>query len=163
MDSRDKASGHANGYTYLGVLFLMALMALSLTGASTLWEIEQRREKERELVFIGRQYVAAIGSYYNAASGGDKLYPPNLEELLRDSRYPNVKRHLRKPWRDPMTGTANWGLVMDPQGRVMGVHSLAMGIPIKQKGFGNLEAALADKSSYRDWVFIYNESMGKKP
>jgi len=40
-----------------------------------------------------------------------------LEELLEDPRFPNTVRHLRKPFADPMTGQAEWGLAKAPESR----------------------------------------------
>lgn len=153
-----------HGYTYFGVLFVVALIGLALAGAAQVWKIQQQREKERELLFIGQQYIDAIDSYYNAAPGGAKKYPRSMEELLRDPRYPNIKRHLRKPWRDPMTGKIEWDLLRTSQGGIAGIRSVAEGVPLKQAGFGTLETLLAGKPSYRDWKFIYvatNDSSDK--
>jgi type II secretory pathway pseudopilin PulG len=146
---------HNRGYTYFGVLFAVALIGLSLAGAAAVWKILQQREKERELLFIGQQYIDAIASYYHAAPGGAKKYPRDMAELLRDPRYPNIKRHLRKPWRDPLTGSSQWGVVLTKQGGIAGIFSKAEGIPLKQANFGVLDALLAGKISYHDWKFIY--------
>ncbi|MBZ4201963.1 MAG: type II secretion system GspH family protein [Methylovulum sp.] len=143
------------GYTYFGILFMVALIGLALSGASMIWQVEQQREKERELLFIGQQYIDAIASYYHAAPGGVKKYPRTLEDLLRDSRYPSIKRYLRKPWRDPFTGNAKWGFVYTKQGGIAGIYSLGKGKPLKQSGFDILEKYLAGKISYSDWKFIY--------
>lgn len=143
------------GYTYFGALFVVALIGLALAGAAMVWKIQQRREKERELLFVGQQYIDAIASYYHAAPGGAKKYPRSMEELLRDPRYPNVKRHLRKPWRDPLTGAKEWGVVYTKDGGVAGVRSLAEGTPLKQTNFGVMDSLLAGKASYHDWRFIY--------
>jgi len=153
----------SRGYTYFGVLFAVALIGLSLAGAAAVWRIQQQREKERELIFIGRQYINAITSYYHAAPGGAKKYPRDMAELLRDPRYPNIKRHLRKPWRDPLTGSSRWGVVRTKQGGIAGIYSLAEGTPLKQAGFGMLDSLLSGKTSYRDWRFIYIAAIDDKP
>lgn len=146
---------HQRGFTYFGLLFVVALIGLALSGAALVWHIIQQREKENELLFIGQQYVDAIASYYHAAPGGIKKYPRSISDLLRDSRYLTIKRHLRKPWRDPLTGSKQWGLVLTKQGGIAGIYSLAKGTPVKQKGFGMLESLLADKTNYQEWRFIY--------
>lgn len=143
------------GYTYFGVLFAVFLIGLALAGAALLWDVQQRREKERELLFVGKQYIDAIASYYHAAPGGAKKYPRSMEELLRDPRHPNIKRHLRRPWRDPMTGSTEWEIILTKDGGIAGIHSRAAGEPLKQAGFGELEQLLAGKTRYRDWRFLY--------
>ncbi len=143
------------GYTYFGVLFVIALIGLALSGAAMIWQVEQQREKERDLLFIGQQYIDAIAGYYHAAPGGNKKYPRNLADLLRDPRYPTFKRHLRKPWLDPLTLKNDWALIRTRQGGIAGVFSQAEGVPIKQAGFGELDWMLSGKTSYQDWQFIY--------
>lgn len=149
------------GYTYFGVLFAVMLVALALTGAAAVSEMQQQRLKERQLLYVGQQYIAAIGSYYNAAPGGAKQYPQKLADLLRDPRYPTIKRHLRKPWPDPMTASGEWGLVRTRDGRIAGVYSRARGVPLKRSGFGSaeLDRDFADKKSYAQWKFIYREGL----
>ena len=44
-------------------------------------------------------------------------------------------RHLRRLYRDPLTGSADWGVVKGPDGGVIGVYSQAPGKPLKQDGF----------------------------
>ena len=149
------------GYTYFGVLFAIMLVGLALTGAAAVSEVQQQRFKEQQLLYVGQQYMAAIGSYYNASPGGAKQYPQKLADLLRDPRYPTVKRHLRKPWPDPMTASGKWGLVRTRQGQIAGVYSRARGVPLKRVGFGNaeLDRRFADKKSYTQWKFIYSEGI----
>ena len=149
------------GYTYFGVLFAVLLVGLALAGASAVSEVQQQRFKEQQLLYVGQQYMAAIGSYYNASPGGAKQYPQKLTDLLLDPRYPIVKRHLRKPWPDPMTRSGEWGLVRTRQGRIAGVYSRARGVPLKRAGFGNVELdrIFADKKSYTQWKFIYREGL----
>ena len=148
------------GYTYFGVLFAVMLVGLALSGASAVSEVQQQRLKEQQLLEVGKQYVAAIGSYYNATPGGAKQYPQKLSELLRDPRYPTIKRHLRKPWPDPMT-KGEWGLVLTRQGRIAGVYSRARGVPLKRGGFGSpeLDRMLGDKKRYAQWKFVYGEGL----
>lgn len=146
------------GFTYLGVMFIVALIGLALSGAAGVWQVAQQREKERQMLWIGQQYIDAIASYYHASPGGNKRYPRTLDELLRDPRYPIIKRHLRKLWRDPLTGSSDWGLVRTSQGGIAGVYSHAQGQPFKQAGFGASEKWLAAKKSYQEWQFVYFSS-----
>ena len=145
------------GYTYFGILFVVALIALALTGASLIIQVERQREKEQQLLFIGQQYVNAISSYYNNAPGGNKHYPKTMAELLRDPRFPTIKRHLRKLWADPLTLSTQWGIIRTKQGGIAGIYSLGQGVPFKRAGFASatLEKLLANKNRYQDWKFVY--------
>ena len=149
------------GYTYFGILFVVALIGLALTGAALITQVERQRESEQQLLFIGQQYVNAIASYYHDAPGGNKHYPRTMAELLRDPRYPTIRRHLRKPWIDPLTHSREWGIVRTKQGGIAGIYSLAKGKPFKQAGFGAavMEKLLANKNRYQDWKFIYIASV----
>lgn len=144
------------GFSYLWVLMLVALMGVGLTVAAEVHSVASQRDKERELIAIGRQFRTAIGRYYES---GNRQFPNALSDLLRDERVPGVRRHLRKIFIDPMTGKAEWGLVRCA-GRIIGVHSLSKKKPIKQDGFEPEEAALGKKSAYSEWVFSYRPPAG---
>ena len=142
------------GIAYLALLIVIAAMGAALAATGSLWHQVQQREKERELLFVGLQYRRAIKLYYEN-SPGEKKYPQRLEVLLLDERTPALRRYLRRPYRDPLTHSKEWGLVLAPQGGIMGVHSLAAGTPLKQANFPaelNWEGA---KSNYIDWHFTY--------
>jgi type II secretory pathway pseudopilin PulG len=143
------------GFTYLVLLFSVALSGAALAAVGTWWSQEAQREKEAELIDIGDQFRRAIGNYYERSPGTVKRYPRKLEELVFDTRYLTIQRHLRRVYRDPMTGEAKWGIVTAPDGGIMGVHSLSEMKPIKTAGFGGQNADLADKSRYSEWRFVY--------
>ncbi len=146
---------YPGGFTYFGVLFVLVLLGLALTGASAVWQLESQRMKERELLYIGMQYLQAIESFRNSGQGVSR-YPKTMDELLRDPRSATLRRHLRKRWRDPMTGSLDWGLVRTRLGGIAGVYSLGQGTPLKQANFGNptLDKLLSGKTSYRQWRFV---------
>ncbi|MBA4143103.1 MAG: type II secretion system protein [Nitrosospira sp.] len=142
------------GFTYLWVMFTVALTGVGLAGAGQIWQTELRREKEKELLFVGEQFRRAIESYYESSPGA-KRYPESLEKLLSDDRFPTVKRHLRKVFIDPMTGAAEWALIRRPGIGIVGVHSLSAQRPFKRANFPERHASFAEAESYRDWKFIY--------
>lgn len=147
--------GRQRGFTYLGLLFAVALAGVALAATGMMWSTQRQREREQELLHVGHQIRQAIGSYYERSPGMVKRYPAKLDDLLKDDRYIGIQRHLRQRYRDPITGTREWGLVMAPEGGVMGVHSLSTGAPFKQAGFAAADAALEGKSRYVDWEFVY--------
>ncbi|MFC5473798.1 type II secretion system protein [Paraherbaspirillum soli] len=144
------------GFAYLWVLLLVAIMGLGLTVGVDIYTTSVTRDKEAELLAIGRQFRVAIGRYYETqlGSGGKREYPASLEDLLRDNRSPGLKRHLRQVFVDPMTGSAEWGLVR-VAGRIVGVHSLSAKMPIKQDHFEADDMSFRGKEKYSDWVFTY--------
>lgn len=143
------------GFTYLVLLFSVALSGAALAAVGTWWSQEAQREKEAELIDIGDQFRRAIGNYYERSPGTVKRYPRKLDELVFDTRYLTLQRHLRRVYRDPMTGEAKWGIVAAPDGGIMGVHSLSDTAPIKTGSFAPRDADLAGKKHYSDWKFVY--------
>ena len=96
------------GFVYLWALFAVALAGIVMAGTAQMWQTKSQRQKEAELMFIGEEFRRAIMSYHNT---GTKQFPTSLEDLLKDERLPNVKRHIRKIYLDPITNTAEWGVV----------------------------------------------------
>lgn len=152
--ARPTTPGSQRGALLLALLILVAAMGAALATAGTFWHDIRHREKERELLFVGLQYRNAIRQYYEAP-GAAGTYPPNLEALLQDPRFPGTRRYLRRPWRDPMTDKPEWGLVMAPQGGIMGIYSLSPETPIKRAGFPAVLEWNAGMGSYADWKFVY--------
>ncbi len=141
------------GFTYLGLLFAIAFIGLLLAGTGEVWHTTLKREREAELLFVGRQYAHAIVAYHAATPGESKQWPQRLEDLLEDRRNPTVLRHLRRLYPDPFTGKPEWGLIKSGA-FIVGVHSQGDEKPLKQSGFPPTEESFAGAASYRDWQFI---------
>ena len=144
------------GFTYIGVLVLVAIIGMGLVLASELWLTAQKREKERELLFVGNQFRRALEMY--SATGG--AYPKRLEDLLKDPRVPGVRRYLRKIYRDPITGSSDWGLVRSTGDVIIGVYSLSDERPLKQAEFRLADQDLKEKKKYSEWVFLPQSAQG---
>jgi len=144
-----------SGFTYLFVLMLIALIGMGLAAAGTLWHTESQREREADLLFIGDQYRQAIRSYYELDPAQPRL-PQSLDDLLEDNRRPNVVRHLRRAWRDPLTGRP-FVLIREPDTQgIAGVYSPAPGHPFKNAGFAAKDEAFKDAKSYAEWRFVFS-------
>lgn len=144
------------GYTYLGLLLLVAVMGSLLASAGALWRTELQREREAELLFIGQQFVAAITDFYERTpTGQHPRFPARLEELLDDPRWPATKRHLRRLYVDPMTGRPDWGLVRSPEGGIMGVYSQGLGAPLRHANFQPPYEEFESAMTYAGWRFVY--------
>ena len=159
MDARQKVLCIVNqfGFTYLGALFLLAIMSAMLASTGSVWHTIQMREKERELLFVGDQFRRAIKMYYEKTPGAGpvKQYPKTLEDMLKDSRYVTTQRYLRKIYRDPMSAKPEWGLVEAPNGGILGVYSLSEAAPLKTGNFKEADKAFSGQSKYSDWKFSY--------
>jgi len=152
------ASKFNKGFTYIGLLLFIAITGIVLSVAGMSWQYQIRAEKERQLLFVGVEFRNAINSYYASTPDVVKTYPVSLNDLLLDKRMPNIKRHLRKIYLDPITGKADWGFV-NQKGRIVGVYSRSMLAPYKHSGFNPSEKKFASAKSYREWIFGQEEGI----
>ena len=144
------------GFTYIGLLIFIAITGIGLSAAGITWLYQVRAEKEKQLLFVGAEFRDAINSYYASTPDAAKVYPASLNDLLLDNRMPNIKRHLRKIYLDPMTGKADWGFVTQ-QGRIVGIYSHSSLVPYKRKGFNVKEAKFAVAKNYQEWIFSQSD------
>jgi type II secretory pathway pseudopilin PulG len=140
-----------------GYALVMALLSVALVGlASTLPLTQQRtqslRERETELLWVGEQFRSALESYAAASPAGTPTAPLTLDDLLEDRRFPTPQRHLRRLYVDPLTGRADWAVLLR-QGRIVALHSRARGRPLRQAGFHGGQRGFAGAESYAAWEF----------
>lgn len=124
----------ARGFTYLGMLFLVALTAAALAALGQAWTTAAQREKERELEWRGGEIARAIASYAKASTNPPGQYPRSLDDLLIDRRGVNARHHLRRAYVDPFTLQPDWVLVPDAAqpGRFSAVHSRSEHVLLKE-------------------------------
>lgn len=167
-----------NGFAYLFLLFLIALTSLFSALAMEVHSTTIKRERERELLFIGREFVAALERYYNqpivgiesqippsVPTGAASLtsatqreldlrrFPISVDDLLNDRRSGTVKHHLRRLYLDPFTGKSDWVLIQ-VQGRIVGFHSNSSDSALKTSDAETAFLRNTD-SSYSSWKFIH--------
>ena len=148
------------GFTYLGLIIFVFI--IGLVGAATLkiGSLLQRAHLETELLETGAQFGIALKTYAEATPRGQPTQPPSLQELLRDTRFPNPRRHLRKIFVDPATGRAEWGLVRVGEGeggRILGVYSLSQATPLKQANFDARFPGFENRQHLSEWKFMAAE------
>jgi type II secretory pathway pseudopilin PulG len=144
----------SRGFTFLGLMFLIAVMALMATAAASTWAFTSQRQKELDLLFVGHEYRVALTRYVLAHAGQPQPYPTELRDLLGGKDQLVPVRYLRHLYFDPMTGGAEWGLVKTPQGGITGIYSLSTREPVRRRpAFGDDGLDFKNARSYRDWVF----------
>lgn len=160
--SRTGSAVRAAGFTYLVVLFAVAIVGAGLATLGSAWSSLDQQAREAELLYVGHQFRLAIGRYYQKSAGAAKRYPASLDDLLKDPRFPGHERHLRRPYLDPMTASADWGLVAAPGGGIMGVFSKSAKRPLKEANFAppnrifeEVSVRRGEELSYADWQFVY--------
>lgn len=144
------------GFTYPAALMLVVVISVALTGVHQQWQTIVKRDREKELLFRGTQILAAIDAYCRAGSEDACQYPRRFEDLLKDPRFPAVRRYLRKPYKDPMTRDGHWGIVYDGQGNIKGVFSKSAETPLKITDFPDALPSFENKKHYHEWKFVHN-------
>lgn len=93
-----------DGYVLVAVIFMMAILVLSLSVAIPKVREDIQRDRDEETMQRGRQYIRAIQLYYRKFHA----YPPNVDALVKT----NDIRFLRRKYIDPSTGKDDWKPVM---------------------------------------------------
>jgi len=142
------------GFTYVGLIVFVAVVGL--VGAATL-KVEsliRRAQAEEELLEVGAEFTRALKSYAEATPRGQPQQPPSLKELLRDPRFREPRRHLRKIYIDPITGKDQWGIIyLSGDKGVIGVHSLSDTKPLKIGNFDSRFQGFDNADLISDWRF----------
>jgi type II secretory pathway pseudopilin PulG len=143
----------SSGLVLLALLIMLILVAVGALAAAEVWSTTLKREREVELLFIGNQYHRAIENCWKM-SPGRRAYPPSIDVLLTDNRFPNPVHHLRRVYRDPMTESGEFAPVMQANA-LIGVHSTSTDVPIKKAGFAPIYAQFESAESYDQWQFVF--------
>ncbi|MCC7698887.1 type II secretion system protein [Janthinobacterium sp. EB271-G4-7A] len=152
------------GFTYLGLIILVAILGLVGAAGLKMGSLLQRQATEQELLDIGAQFSDALYSYAAATPAGQPQQPPTLAALLRDPRFPQLRRHLRKLYVDPITGRAEWGLLYQPGSQgIIGVHSLSQAVPLKVGNFEARFAGFEGKAHFSEWRFMVDARLSSVP
>jgi len=151
-----------SGFTYIALLAAIVIIGISLGAAGKYWQNVMMREKEEELLFRGEQYRLAIERYYLAKA--PLQYPASIEDLLKDNRFPQAKRHLRQQYKDPITGE-DFEIIKDMTkgNRITGVYSKSGKEPLRTAGFEDRYKEFGGKKSYNEWKFIFTPAQPGKP
>jgi hypothetical protein len=104
------------GYAILLVIFLATLMLILAMAAAPNILTEGRREKEKEMIWRGNQYVRGIKLYYRKMG----RFPTSLDDLTQPKI--GTIRFMRKAYKDPMnTEDGSWRLIyVGPAGQLIG-------------------------------------------
>jgi type II secretory pathway pseudopilin PulG len=153
MASPTRTCKRQSGFTLLVLLFLIAGFGVAMAALGTLWQTHVQREREAELLFIGDQYRQALESYRASRNAGEASTPKTLESLLEDYRDLRLKRHLRKLYRDPITGSDDWGLARDETGGITAIYSLSEKKPFKSTNFPKRYETFNVAENYSAWRF----------
>lgn len=160
------------GYLMIMLLLVLSVLALGLIVAVPVWETELRREAEEELIFRGRQYAEAVRVFQERNPG---RFPRSLKELAEE-------RCLRRPFRDPMTPTGEWNVILNSGApgeagdqeqsaqRVLVAPEAVLGAIPNPVILGVVSASKRksiriydDQESYDKWLFYFGKAPGNLP
>jgi len=104
------------GYALLLVIFMATVLLIFATMAAPDIKTEGQREKEKEMIWRGRQYARAVKLYYRKMG----RFPTSIDDLVK----PKVGslRFLRQAYKDPMNRQdGSWRLIyVGPAGQLIG-------------------------------------------
>ena len=112
---RNKTTRSQNGYALLLVVFFVTLLVITLAAAKPNLITQDRREKEEEMIWRGRQYVRGIRLYYQKMHH----FPTELDDLYEPK---TGIRFMRHQYKDPMNkADGSWRLIyLGPSGQIIG-------------------------------------------
>lgn len=143
------------GFTYLLLLFVVAITGAGLAALGQHWQQAAQRERETELLFRGLQIAAALQRYADATPEGQPRQPETLEALLTDARLSPPRHHLRRLWADPFTGQADWVLLRNEAQGILGVRSRAQRSALRRAHWpAGVSGTGGAQPSVSDWVFL---------
>ncbi|WP_137939777.1 type II secretion system protein [Chitinivorax sp. B] len=148
---------------YMWLVVILLVMSVLLGRTTEMAATQAERDREADLLYVGRLYREAIRSYIERSPGGAKAYPKELADLVQDKRFPQPVRHLRKLYPDPITGSTEWGVLGAPGGGILGIFSKSEKKPYKQTGFVDEEVPFENQQRYSDWKFVAQPVAPQQP
>jgi hypothetical protein len=115
---RIRTAGKHNerGFALLVVIFLVTLLLISTIVVAPNLLTEGRREKEKEMIWRGKQYTRGVKLYYRKMG----RFPTSLDDLIK----PKIGslRFMRQAYKDPMSkDDGSWRLIyVGPGGQLIG-------------------------------------------
>ena len=144
----------SRGVVLMGLVVLLALGGVAATQFAESAATATQREREAELLWVGQQYRQALESYYRASPGLAKHLPVSFDELLRDARFLQPVRHLRRLYPDPMHPEVPWGTLRRGS-QIIGVYSQSGAEPLRRTGFAAGLESFEGANQYSDWRFMF--------
>src|SRR5204863_81080 len=127
------------GYALLVVIFLVTLLLLSTMVVATNILTEGRREKEKEMIWRGNQYVRGVKLHFRKTG----RFPTSLDDLTKPKL--GSLRFMRQAYKDPMNKEdGSWRFIyVGPAGQLMGSLKPVQNLQLPQiRGVGTPANAL---------------------
>src|SRR5437762_8956901 len=118
------------GFSLAALIFFAAAASIVAAAAVPAYQMQAKREREKELLFRGQEYTRAIQKYQRKFG----VYPSSVDQLVQT----NGLRFLRKPYKDPITGKDFRLLRLNPDGSLAGSKLFVQNVN-SQPLFGNTQ------------------------
>jgi hypothetical protein len=133
------------GYALMMVIFFTALLLIATTVAAPRILQEGKREKEKEMIWRGRQYVRGVKLYYRKMG----RFPTSIDDLTKPKT--GSLRFMRQAYKDPMNNEdGSWRLIyVGPAGQLIGSLKppQTLQLPGAGPGLGTAASTLAGNST----------------
>jgi hypothetical protein len=134
-----------DGYALMMVVFFTALMLIGAMVVAPRILQEGKREKEKEMIWRGKQYVRGVKLYYRKMG----RFPTSIDDLTKPKT--GSLRFMRQAYKDPMNGEdGSWRLIyVGPAGQLIGSLKppQTLQLPGSGPGLGTAASALANNST----------------
>src|SRR6266478_5658017 len=129
---RPKTAGKRSerGYALLVVIFLVTLLLISTTVVAPNILTEGRREKEKDMIWRGKQYTRGVKLYYRKIG----RFPTSLDDLTKPKL--GSLRFMRQAYKDPMNKEdGSWRFIyVGPAGQLIGSLKPRQNLQFPQAG-----------------------------
>jgi hypothetical protein len=140
-----RAPSCEDGYALMMVVFFTALMLVAVMVAAPRILLEGKREKEKEMIWRGHQYVRGVKLYYRKMGH----FPTSIDDLTKPKT--GSLRFMRQAYKDPMNGEdGSWRLIyVGPAGQLIGSLKppQSLQLPKGGAGLGTSASSLATNST----------------
>jgi len=100
------------GFSLAALIFFAAAASIVAAAAVPAYQMQAKREREKELMFRGQEYTRAIQKYQRKFG----VYPSSVDQLVQT----NGLRFLRRAYKDPVTGKDFRLIRINPDGSLTG-------------------------------------------
>lgn len=136
---------HQQGYALLLVVFMTTMLLLLAVAVAPNIRTEGQREREKEMIWRGKQYVRGVKLYYRKMG----RFPTKIDDLTKPQM--GSLRFMRQAYKDPMNAEdGSWRFIyVGPAGNLIGSlkppqQNLQFGLPT---GMGTPVSALAGSNA----------------
>jgi len=147
--SPTRTSDRERGFSLAGLIVILTIIMVFIAfTVPRQWSMVMQRDRERQTMFVMKQYARSI-SEYSKTKG-----PPVKLDQIKEARLPRYIRGVKGEYVDPLTGKVDWILV--PAGAVTRTVDPATG-----KQTANFNAGASPKDYVGPFVGVRPPVTGK--